>query len=106
MHDDYMAIAPEWNGYKRTVYVATGKTYRKHHKIINPEGLKRGLAGTVGAYHLDHIVPVRWCFDHGVPPELCAHHTNLQMLGWMDNVVARDHLKEDLNMPEILKEYT
>jgi hypothetical protein len=100
----FRETATEWDAYKQTVYTLTRHEYTKHKKTVNPLGLKRGLAGVEGAYHIDHIVAVRWCFDNRVPPEVCAHHTNLQMLSWMENIVARDHIKPG-TIPTILESY-
>lgn len=91
--EEFRKTAPEWKVYKQTVYTLTGHTYRAYRDVINPDDLPQGLAGTEGAYQVDHIVPVRWCFDNNIPTEVCAHHTNLQMLGWRENIVARDNIK-------------
>lgn len=85
--------ATEWQKYKATVSSLTTQTYRKYKHIINPNNLPRGNAGVVGAYHLDHIVPKRFCFDNNIPPEVCADKNNLQMIGWRENVGARDRIK-------------
>lgn len=103
---EWQKTADIWDRYRHKVYMATRSTYHKHKSTINPNNLPRGKAGQEGAYHLDHIVPVRWCFEHYVPIEICAHHTNLQMLGWTDNVGSRDNLKEGVEIPEILVPYT
>lgn len=84
--------------------MTTRSTYHKHKATINPKTLLRGLAGQEGAYHLDHIVPVRWCFEHYIPIDVCAHYTNLQMLHWNDNVGSRDKIKEG-KVPLIFQPY-
>ena len=88
--------APEWKVYRSKVTAATRLTYNANKAKINPNNLPSGRAGTVGAYHVDHIVPVRWCFVHDVPPEVVADVSNLQMLPWLENVSSRDHIKGDL----------
>jgi hypothetical protein len=85
--------ATEWQQYKATVTALTEQVYKKHKKKINPLNLKRGKAGVDGAYHLDHIVPKRFCFDNNIPPEMCADDSNLQMIGWLENVGSRNHIK-------------
>lgn len=85
--------ATEWQRYKAEVSSLTEQTYKQYKKQINPHNLLRGKAGIDGAYHLDHIVPKRFCFDNNIPPELCADHTNLQMIGWRENVGSRNHIK-------------
>lgn len=85
--------ASEWQTYKTEVTSLTDQTYKKHRKQINPNNLPRGKAGVDGAYHLDHIVPKRFCFDNNVPPHICADVSNLQMIGWRENVGSRSHIK-------------
>ena len=85
--------AEDWLLYKSHVTSITEKNYRKYHKQINPSGHVRALAGVKGAYHLDHIVSVRMCYDNNVPVELCASVDNLQMLPWTDNVTNRQYIK-------------
>lgn len=92
--EEWRKTATEWRKYKSRVNNLTKIAYRQHRQIINPNNLPQGLAGTDGAYHLDHIVPIRYCFDNNIPEELCAHYENLQMLGWNDNVGSRDKLKD------------
>lgn len=94
-----------WDKYRHQVYMATRATYRKHKALINPLELPCGKAGQKGAYHLDHIVPVRYCFEHNIPPKACGHYTNLQMLSWKENITIHDNLKEGIDVPNILKPY-
>lgn len=85
--------ASKWQQYKSTVTSLTEQTYTDHKEQINPNNLPRGKAGIDGAYHLDHIVPKRFCFDNNIPAEICAHYTNLQMIGWRENVGSRNNIK-------------
>lgn len=85
--------ADEWSVYKSVVTSLTEQTYKKYKKRINPKNYPRGKAGIDGAYHLDHIVPKRFCFDNNIPAEICADSTNLQMISWRDNVGSRNHIK-------------
>ncbi len=101
----YNLTASDWDKYRRSVYSLTRKAYIKHESIINPNQYPRGLAGRKDAYHLDHIVPIRWCFDNGVPPDKCGHYTNLRMVQWLDNIKKRDVLPNHQDIPEILVEY-
>ena len=103
--EEWQKTATEWQKYKSRVYILTRGTYRKHKSTINPNNLIRDKAGVNGAHHLDHIVPVRYCFNNNIPESVCAHRTNLQMLGWKENVGSRDKLKHHLTIPAILKEY-
>jgi len=103
--EEYQKTASDWNIYRHCVYQLTRQTYKEHQSTINPTNLPRGKAGVDGAYHLDHIVPVRYCFNNNIPSDICAHSSNLQMLNWNDNVGSRDKLKLDLPIPTILQEY-
>jgi hypothetical protein len=95
--------ASEWELYKSAVTSLTEQTYTKHKESINPKKLPRGRAGEEGAYHLDHIVPKRFCFENGIPPEVCADRTNLQMIGWRENVGSRNKLKGAI--PHVFLQY-
>lgn len=85
--------ASDWQKYKTEVAAETALTYSKYKHRINPNNYPRGRAGEVGAYHLDHIVPKRFCFDNNIPAKVCADVTNLQMISWRDNVGSRNHVK-------------
>lgn len=102
---EWQKTADIWDRYRHRVYMATRSAYHKHKTEINPTNLPRGLAGEEGAYHLDHIVPVRWCFEHYVPVELCAHPSNLRMVSWLENLGTKDKLKEGIKVPEIFAPY-
>lgn len=78
-----------WAAYKHRVYMLTRSSFKKYKQQINPENLPVGRAGVVGAYHLDHIKSVKYCFENNVTPEDCAHWSNLQMLPWLDNIRKR-----------------
>lgn len=104
-HEEWVKTASEWKIYKSKVTSLTVKTYNKYKDQINPNNLPRGKAGILGAYHLDHLVPIRYCFDNNIPESVCAHHTNLQMLSWEANIGAQDKLKEDVDIPSIFKDY-
>lgn len=92
----WRGTATEWQRYKAEVTSLTEQTYTRHHNVINPDNLPRGKAGVNGAYHLDHIVPKRFCFDNNIPANICAHQSNLQMIGWKENVGSRNHIKGSL----------
>lgn len=91
--EKWKETATEWQRYKAEVSSLTEQTYKLHKKRINPSNLPRGKAGAAGAYHLDHIVPKRFCFDNNIPPAVCADASNLQMIGWRENVGSRNHIK-------------
>lgn len=77
---------PEYQKYRNRVSVLTEKVYAENMDTINPNGYVRGLAGVPGAYHLDHVVPIRYGFDNGMTEEEISSVGNLQMLPWKANV--------------------
>lgn len=103
--DEYFETADEWKKYKAEVNTATRLTYSQHKERINPLDLPRGLNGVESAHQLDHIVPIRWCFEHHVPVDTCAHVDNLQMLPWKQNSAMRARLKTRFEIPKIFHQY-
>jgi hypothetical protein len=101
--EEWKKTATEWRVYKSKVTSLTKVSYRDNIGKINPNNNPTGRAGTEGAYHIDHIVPIRYCYDNNIPEELCAHPDNLQMLGWRENVGSRDKLKS--YVPTIFESY-
>lgn len=94
--EEWQKTATEWKIYKSTVTKLTRKNYLANKDKINPNNLPTGKAGTEGAYHIDHIVPIRYCYNNNIPETICAHPDNLQMLGWRENVGSRDKLKGNI----------
>lgn len=72
----------KFDDYSKIVRGFTEKTYQRWKHIINPSNLQRGYAN----WHLDHKVPVLWCFKNGVLPELAGSVLNLQMLRFDENI--------------------
>lgn len=93
----------EWQIYRSAVSSLTRTVYNQNKKKINPTNLPRGKAGEEGAYHLDHIVPIKFCFLNNVPVESAAHPDNLQMIDWRSNTGSRDRIKGAL--PPIIAQY-
>lgn len=100
----FHTTASEWEAYRNAVYQITEQVYAQNVSLINPNNYKRGIAGQPDCYHLDHIISVRRCFELNVPPEICGHITNLQMLSWQDNISKRDKMSYDF-IPQPLKKY-
>lgn len=92
--EEWKKTADIWQLYKSKVTRLSKISYKNNKDKINPNNLSFGRAGKEGAHHLDHIVPVRYCFEHYIPEELCSHPDNLQILGWRENIGSRDKLKE------------
>lgn len=55
-----------------------------------PEGAVCGLAGVEGAWHLDHIYPMRKAYNEGWSVDKASSPENLQWLPWRDNIIKRD----------------
>lgn len=83
---------PAYKKYLHKVQTLTRKTYELYENEINPMKLPRKLAGVEDAYHLDHIIPVRYGFENDIPPNVIAHKDNLQMMPWRDNIVKGSKL--------------
>lgn len=76
-----------FRSYRNRVKVLTERTYIENIDEINPLKHTRAVAGTEGAYHLDHKIPVKRGFVENIPPEVIADKTNLQMLPWRENII-------------------
>lgn len=101
--EEWQDTASEWKIYKSNVTKLTRTTYKAHKHTINPNDLPTGKAGTDGDYHLDHIVPMRFCYENNIPEDVCAHLSNFQMLGWRENVGLRNKLKDKI--PQIFESF-
>lgn len=99
--EEWQKTASDWKIYKSEVTKLTKKNYKQYKNTINPTDLPTGRAGTEGAYHIDHIVPIRYCYNNNIPVAIAAHPDNLQMLGWRDNIGSRDKLKT--HIPKIFE---
>jgi len=78
---------PEYKRYKNKVGNLTEKTYKENIDIINPNRYTRTIAGVENGWQLDHIKPVRECFDQGLSPEEASSLENLRMLPWKENLM-------------------
>ena len=77
----------EYRRYKNKVHKLSESTYKKYITQINPHSYKRTLCGVEGGYQLDHIIPVRICFESGVTPESASGVNNLRLLPWKENLM-------------------
>jgi len=84
----------DYKKYRNRLANLTEKTYNEFAGEINPNNYMRGLAGVDGVYHLDHIIPARFGFDNGIPPEVLAEKENLQMLPWRENIAKGKNTNE------------
>lgn len=77
----------EYKRYSNLVHKLSHRTYEIYKEEINPNNFVRGLAGEIDAYHLDHIISVKFGFDNNISPEEMSRKENLQMLPWKDNII-------------------
>ena len=57
--------------------------------LINPNRYVRTLCGVKDGWQLDHIIPIKECFERNIPPEEAASINNLRMLPWKDNLMRQ-----------------
>ena len=84
----------EYKKYRGKVNRMSEKTYVEHIDIINPNRHPRTISGVDGGYQLDHIKPVRQCFEEGISIQEASSLDNLRMLPWRDNIMRnkRGHI--------------
>jgi len=77
----------EYTKYARKVHGLSHKVYEQNKEIINPNNYPRTLCGVDGGYQLDHITPIKECFNKGISAEEAADLKNLRILPWKDNLM-------------------
>lgn len=82
-------LLTEYKQYSRMVHRLSQKIYEQNIDIINPNRYPRTLCGVHGGWQLDHIIPIKECFNNGVSAELASDVTNLRMLPWKDNLMRQ-----------------
>jgi hypothetical protein len=80
---------PEYKRYARQVHGLSQKVYEENTYLINPNGYPRTLCGVENGWQLDHIVPIKECFEKGLTPQEAAQVSNLRMLPWKDNLMRQ-----------------
>lgn len=88
--------------YQKKVRKMSARTYEAYKHVINPQNYPRGRSA--GFWHLDHKVPIIWCFKNDVPPEVAAGLQNLQMLPVVENLQKSGKLLNDEEARQILRE--
>lgn len=84
--------------YYDLVSLISNANFREFYYDINPLNLPRGRE-----YHLDHIVPIDYCFKNNISAELCASKENLRMMSGKDNVRKGTNLINEAK--ELLKKW-
>lgn len=77
----------EYKTYARKVHRLSEKIYTENIDIINPNRYIRTLCGIENGWQLDHIIPIKECFNRGMSPEEAANIKNLRMLPWKENLM-------------------
>ena len=78
---------PEYKKYARQVHSLSQKIYEENKHIVNPNNYLRTLCGVENGWQLDHIIPVKECFEKGLTPQEASRVTNLRMLPWKENLM-------------------
>lgn len=80
---------PEYKKYAKQVHGLSQKIYEQNKHIINPNNYPRTLCGVEGGWQLDHITPIKECFEKGLSPQEAAQVSNLRMLPWKNNLMRQ-----------------
>lgn len=78
--------------YTRMVRRETKKSHRIYSTWENFD--KIGRSGVVGAYQIDHVIPIKYGFDNGICPSVIGHINNLQIIPWEQNRSKWDKYKD------------
>lgn len=74
-------LLSEYEIYKRAVAKVT-----RAQKVHPPETIKVGIAGTPGAFQLDHKFSVREGFLNDIDPKIIGNAVNLEYIPWEENL--------------------
>lgn len=90
----------EYYRYKAIILYLTEK-----ERPIITEGYKTGIAGTQGAWQIDHKFSIKDGFKNKISPFVIGHVKNLEMKTWLENLkknassdIAKDKLLELCNV--------
>lgn len=79
--DEWKSLQSDKEFYYKEVWRITKQ--QNLHLLENYD--KRGNAGQVDAYQIDHIYPISKGFINQISPDVIGNINNLQMLHWLDN---------------------
>lgn len=88
-------------GYERYAYQVNLETSKTINRYTIKHIEKRGIAGSKGAYHLDHIVSKIDGYENNVPPFIIGSRFNLKCIPWKDNLSKGNKSHKSI---ELLKE--
>lgn len=98
-YDEYIEQLPEFKKYEREVLSIT----KKQPLYLLKNYKKRGIAGQIGAYHLDHKFTIYKGFENVIPPYILGNIINLGMLTWEEN--CSKHRNCSLTKQELFDRY-
>lgn len=77
----------KFEDYRYVVRKLSEQVYKANIDLLNPQGLTRSRPDLVkGCVQLDHKKPIIDCFNEGVPPEVAADLSNLQVIDAIANL--------------------
>ena len=96
-HNMALSSMEGFKAYKKAVMVMSNRNFRENRGLIEKEH-KRSKD-----YHLDHIVPISYCYKNEIPEEICAHVDNLRLIPASSNL--RKNTKVPQVVPDVFKPY-
>lgn len=90
-YDEYLNTIPAWKRYYNKVQRITNQQPIQLLENYNKRG--RAKAGT-DAYHLDHIISIKYGFDNNIDPYNIGNISNLRMIPWIENLKKSSKLLE------------
>jgi hypothetical protein len=82
--------------YKERVRQLSSANLKTFPEAVNPKSHKIGPSGVQGHHHLDHCVPVSWCWNYLVPEVVAASVENLQVIPWRVNHARNTNFRPDM----------
>lgn len=79
----------EYVRYARKVHRLSQKIYEENKDIINPNNYPRTLCGIKDGWQLDHILPIKKCFEKGLTENEASSVSNLRLLPWKENLIRQ-----------------
>lgn len=74
------AVSIEYKSYARKVRRLSNRVYQENIEKINPKRHPRTLCGVENGWQLDHIIPIKECYEKGITVEKASSIENLRLL--------------------------
>lgn len=71
---------------KRYYYDVWRLTESIVHLVPGYDPELRGIAGSEGAYQIDHVIPISKGYSDSMPPDIIASPENLRFIPWQENL--------------------